>query len=45
MGYFTDACRYCCNGDDPKCTCRCHSLTTEDIQEGGIVGCDSEEHD
>lgn len=42
MEYFTNACLYC-NTDDPNCTC--HSLTIEDIQKGGIVGCDIMEYD
>ena len=43
MGYFTDGCRYC-NGDESKCTCRCHSLTQED-KEFGTITCNPEEYD
>ena len=37
MGLNT--CKYCNN--DIEWQCRCHELTIEDIQEGGIIGCDS----
>lgn len=38
-------CKYCNN--DMECFCRCHTLTLEDIQEGGIIGCNPkfEEYD
>lgn len=36
-------CRYC--NEDEECNCRCHTLTMEDIQEGGITTCDPKEYD
>ena len=38
------SCMYCGDNVDYDCFCRCHTLTLEDIQEGGIIGCDPKEN-